>query len=151
MTDTGAIVMRSTKERFRVSMLIRVIIILVGLVYALLYHIGKVPEELNAAIVVTLLLFLAEQFVEVGHKLREIPSLTWEKKLHFPGISILPDVLSNATTEISNSLKVDAEKSSFTVSNPYLAIKSYTDFWSHLTARQERNGEGKPTLVQINV
>jgi len=137
------------RSRALYSTLIRIIIILLGLIYGLLFHIHKVPEELNAAILVTLLLFMAEQFVELGHKIsaltfghRESERRVFDSSRH-PILGMIKDLVQK---EIDGSLTVDEDK--FVVSNPYLAIKSYADFWKLLIAEQERLGSAHRLTVE---
>lgn len=52
----------------------RIIIILAGVLYGTWHHWGHIPPGFNEAFTITLLLLLAEQFVEISHRLKHVGS-----------------------------------------------------------------------------
>jgi hypothetical protein len=130
--------------------LFRVIVLLIGVIYGTLHHFRVIPEDLNVALMVTLLLFLVEQFFEIGHKLddavRESDGTAERVRLYLAkDRGIFGELLKTTHEDLSNTIKF--QDGGFAVVNPALAIFSYSRFWEFLTEDQRRRGESKAINV----
>jgi hypothetical protein len=113
----------------------RVIVILAGILYGTIHHYEmRSPEDLNWALSITLLLFLAEQFVEIGHKLDKSAGGAITRIPR--GRGIFAALLKKVHEDISNTIRPHDD--GFTVANPAEAIASYAKFWELLNDEQQK-------------
>lgn len=130
--------------------LYRVIVVLIGIIYGTIHHYNKVliPDDLNAALTVTLLLVLLEQFFEIGHKLEKAAKAgraTEELDSYLSkDRSILGQLLKDIHSEIKNSITLRHD--GYKLSQSFLAIHSYAKFWALLTEMQQKRDSALPTL-----
>lgn len=130
--------------------LIRIIIGLFGILYGTLYHIKKIPDELNAALIFTLLLFLIEQFVETRHELSaNLSRVDGDAEINeflAEDHGLFNDLLANLHGELSRTIRV--QKNGFTFASPAVAIYSYATFWELLTEAQRVRGPSRPLTLE---
>jgi hypothetical protein len=129
--------------------LFRVIVLLVGIIYGTLHHYRVIPEDFNTALTVTLLLFLVEQFFEIGHKLDLADgvdsSASAIREYIRKDSGILGGLLKLLFDETSRSITMLDD--GFKVSHSSLAIHSYVKFWGLLAEEQRTRGNTLPPLT----
>ena len=129
--------------------LITIIIVLIGILYGTFYHYGKIAPELNAALTVTLLLFLAEKFVEIkvkfdkastgGQQAAEIETYLTKNR------DIFGELLQDIHKEMANTITF--RQDGFKLSGPFVPILSYATFWDLVTREQSRRGKSRSLNV----
>jgi hypothetical protein len=114
----------------------RIFILLIGIIYGVVEHFTQIPASIRDGLIITLLLFIAEGFLE-----REFSSSETTKKDIYD-VFIRSDrqfhgkLLGDLRKELDETIKMDTDR--FIVEHRHLAIASYDSFWKLLVDHREK-------------
>jgi hypothetical protein len=112
----------------------RIVILLIGIVYGLVSEWFTLSEYISYSIIITLLLFVADELLDRDQPITEINKnkretfINIDKRFH-------GKLLTDLQAELDRVIRVDTDK--FAVDHPLLAIASYDSFWRILVDHQQ--------------
>jgi hypothetical protein len=118
----------------------------IGVIYAVLHFFLKIPESINAGLMIVLLLLLLEKFFEIDHRLTRFEDGTSINSLIKDNEGIFRELVLIVHKKMSTTIQ--RQNGGFMLSDADWAIDSYAKFWDLLVKQQKAQSKDDPLTVE---
>jgi hypothetical protein len=130
------------------STLWQIIVGALGIIYGAMHYILKIPESINAGLMIVLLLLLLEKFFEINNRLAFLEDGTRASiiSLFDENHGIFRKLVEIVHEKMTKALQ--RQDGGFMLEDPDWAIDSYGKFWALLVKEQESRPKDDPLTVE---